>query len=307
MKLRNVSTCSALHEGESESGCRYSVLLKLPYFDALRMLIVDPMHNLFLGSAKHYLKAVWIELGIVSESQFDLIQCRVDNTIVPSDIGRIPCKIRSGFSSFTADQWKNWTVYYSLLVLHDILSGENLECWRHFVLACRILCCKQLTMNQVRLADALLLQFCRRAERLYGKDIVTPNMHMHCHLRACVEDYGPLHGFWLFAFERYNGILGKIPNNSLSIEVQLMNHFLADNKILSASLPEIFSDELQPLLPRHLQASGSLGDTVCSFPDHDLPLQTESASMDLIIESPNSSMKLPSHTIQKVLLPTQTI
>jgi len=104
MKLRNVSTRSALHEGESESGCRYSVLLKLPYFDAPRMLIVDPMHNLSLGSAKHYLKAVWIELGIVSESQFDLIQCRVDNTIVPSDIGRIPCRIRSGFSFFTADQ-----------------------------------------------------------------------------------------------------------------------------------------------------------------------------------------------------------
>jgi len=209
-------------------------------------------------------------------------------------------------SSFTADQWKNWTVYYSLLVLHDILSSENLGCWRHFVLACRILCCKQLTMDQVRLADALLLQFCRKAERLYGKDIVTPNMHMHCHLRACVEDYGPLHGFWLFAFECYNGILGKIPNNNLSIKVQLMNHFLVDNKILSASLPEIFSDELQPLLPRHLQASGSLGDTVCTFPDHDLPLQTESASMDLTIDSPNSSVKLPSHSIRKVLLPTQT-
>jgi len=66
MKLRSVSTRSALQEGESESGCRYSVLLKLPYFDAPRMLIVDPMHNLFLGSAKHYLKAVWIEPDTVS-------------------------------------------------------------------------------------------------------------------------------------------------------------------------------------------------------------------------------------------------
>jgi len=87
---------------------------------------------------------------------------------------------------------------------------------------------------------------------------------MHCHLHACVKDYGPLNGFWLFAFERYNGILGKIPNNNLSIKVQLTNHFLAD-KILSASLPEIFSDELQPLLPRHLQASGSLEDTFALF------------------------------------------
>lgn len=89
------------------------------------------------------------------------------------------------------------------------------------MLACRILCCKQLTMDQVWLADALLLQFCRRAECLYGEDIITPNMHMHCHLRACVEDYGPLHGFWLFAFERYNGILGKIPNNNLSMRYNL--------------------------------------------------------------------------------------
>ena len=160
LKLKNPITRSALQAGESESGCRYSVLLKLPYFDAPRMLIVDPMHNLFLGTAKHFLKTVWIERGIISDSQFSAIQCRIDSSMVPSDIGRIPYKVRSGFSSFTADQWKNWTIHFSLLVLHDILSGENLECWRHFVLACRILCCKQLTIDQVRLADALLLQFC---------------------------------------------------------------------------------------------------------------------------------------------------
>ncbi len=38
---------------ESELGCHYSVILKLPYFDPVRMLMVDPMHNLFLGGAKH--------------------------------------------------------------------------------------------------------------------------------------------------------------------------------------------------------------------------------------------------------------
>ena len=32
---------------ESELDCRYSVFLMLPYFDAPRMLIVDPMHSLF--------------------------------------------------------------------------------------------------------------------------------------------------------------------------------------------------------------------------------------------------------------------
>ena len=54
-RLQSKVTKSERDEAESASGCRYSVLLELPYFDAPRMLIVDPMHNLFLGSAKHFL------------------------------------------------------------------------------------------------------------------------------------------------------------------------------------------------------------------------------------------------------------
>ena len=87
---------------------------------------------------------------------------------------------------------------------------------------------------------------------MYGTHIITPNMHMHCHLRSCVEDYGPLHGFWLFAFEHYNGILGKIPCNNLSIETQLIQHFLGDNEILSTPLPQEFSGELKPRFPKQI-------------------------------------------------------
>ena len=44
-----------------------------------------------------------------------------------------------------------------LLAIADILGdGEHLECWRHFVLTSRILCCKQLTREKIQLADALL-------------------------------------------------------------------------------------------------------------------------------------------------------
>ena len=42
---------------ESLLGCRYSCLLDLPYFDAPRMLCIDPMHNLFLGTGKHMLSS----------------------------------------------------------------------------------------------------------------------------------------------------------------------------------------------------------------------------------------------------------
>lgn len=38
---------------EREQGVKYSVLNELPYYDTVRFMILDPMHLLFLGIAKH--------------------------------------------------------------------------------------------------------------------------------------------------------------------------------------------------------------------------------------------------------------
>ena len=225
LQTLNAQTQTERDRLESTSGCRYSVLSCLPYFDAPRMLVVDPMHNLFLGSAKHYMKSIFLKNDILSDVDFASIQERIDAFLLPADVGRIPYKINTGFASFTADQWKNWTVYFSMIVLRDHLHTDIYYCWQCFVLACRVLSSKIISVEQLKLGDALLMAFCRRTETLFGAAYITHNMHMHCHLRACIEDYGPIHGFWLYAFERYNGILGSMPNNNKAIEVQLMNRF----------------------------------------------------------------------------------
>ena len=213
-----------------ESGYRYTKLLELPYFSPSRMLAIDPMHNLYLGTGKHILKDIWSDGGLIPESKFEQIQGRIDRMVVPPDIGRIPNKIKSGFSKFTADQLKNWIVYFSIIALKDVLNGADLECWRHFVLACRLLSSKVLESTEIQLADALLMRFCKRVQQMYGKKIITPNMHMHAHPCECIMDFGPSHSFWLFAFERYNGLMGKQPNNNRSIEVQFMQRFLDNHK-----------------------------------------------------------------------------
>ncbi len=51
---------------EQEFGIRYSVLLELPYFDAPRMCVIDPMHNLLLGTAKHIVDT-WKETGVLNK------------------------------------------------------------------------------------------------------------------------------------------------------------------------------------------------------------------------------------------------
>lgn len=179
-------TQSKQKEKESLLGCRYSCLLDLPYFDASRMLSIDPMHNLFLGTGKHMI-SVWIEKNWISKDNFREIQKFMDGFRVPSDVGRIPLKIESGFSGFKADQFKNWITIYSI---PDILPTEQLECWRHFVLASRILCKHSFTQDDLTLADALLLNFCKRVERLYGHSVVTPNMHMHLQIMVLFKNSG---------------------------------------------------------------------------------------------------------------------
>lgn len=94
--------------------------------------------------------------------------------------------------------------------------------------------------DDIRLADALLLQFCKEFQSLYGPDSVTPNIHLH----DCVRDYGPMSSFWLFSFERFNGILGDEHTNNRSIEVQLMDRFMKDNAHLQllSSVPSASSN-----------------------------------------------------------------
>ena len=71
---------------ESEIGSRYSVLLDLPYFDPVRMHVIDAMHNMFLGMMKHMVK-IWIRDGVLLSSHFEKIQESVDSINVPADVG----------------------------------------------------------------------------------------------------------------------------------------------------------------------------------------------------------------------------
>lgn len=215
-------------EDEIKYGCRYSVLLDLPYFDPVKMLLVDPMHNLFLGTAKHFMFDILIGRDILAKEKLDKIKLRLSRAVVPAGLGRLPTSVNVG-TFLTAEQWKNWTIYFSIYCLHDLLPKEQLECWRHFVLACCRLCQFNISNSDLTIADTLLVRFCKRLKQIYGTDSPTPNVHMHCHIVSCIRDFGPFHSFWLFPFERYNGILGSLPNNNRSIEVQLMHRFHMDN------------------------------------------------------------------------------
>ena len=51
------------------------------------------MHNLLLGTSKHVIEKVWLDNGLLSRTNLEEIQARVDQFVVPCGVGRIPHKI----------------------------------------------------------------------------------------------------------------------------------------------------------------------------------------------------------------------
>lgn len=259
-KIAKCSTKAEREALEKKHGVRVSCLLDLDYFDPVRMTPIDPMHNLFLGTAKHMI-SVWKTKSILNENHLLKIQEKVGNFFCPSDVGKLPQKFATSYGSFNADQWKNWTLLFSIYALKDILPLEHLECWRKFVLACRRLCSRNISIGNVKVADFLLLDFCKKFEQLYGKEFVTPNMHLHGHLLDCLFDFGPIYSFWLFSFERENGILGSYLTNRKQIEAQVMKKYLKENwarEKQSMQLDEKFSSLYEELSFQSENARGTL-------------------------------------------------
>ena len=137
----------------------------------------------------------------------------------------MPSTIGSGYAGFTANQWSNWITVYSPIVLKGLLPDDHLNCWLLFVRACSLLKARVIRKSDIESADLLLLQYCKKFQQIYGQHSITPNMHLHTHLKQCLIDYGPLHAFWCYPFERFNGILGSFHSNRKAIESQIMKKF----------------------------------------------------------------------------------
>ena len=103
---------------------------------------------------------------------------------------------------------------YSFSALHDKLPDEHLKYWELLVLACRIRIQPFISPTDLNKADLLLLNFCCRIEQTVDSEVIRPNMHLHCHLTECIQDDGPIHAFWCYAFEKMQWNLRVIPQQS---------------------------------------------------------------------------------------------
>ncbi|OAD66351.1 hypothetical protein PHYBLDRAFT_70819 [Phycomyces blakesleeanus NRRL 1555(-)] len=198
---------------EKQHGTRFSKLHRLHYFDPIRYTIVDPMHNLFLGTAKHMI-SVWKDLRYLPTAVLIHMQRLANGILVPPGYAVLSTKIESGFSYMKADKWQSWCLIYSLVVLKDALPEDDYRNWTLFVKACQKLTGPSVTYSEIDSAHQLLGKFEKECETLYGESSITPNIHLHMHLRESMLNFGPVYAFWLYSFDE------ALPPTTLPIKLQ---------------------------------------------------------------------------------------
>ena len=118
--------------------------------------------------------------------------------------------------------------------------------------SCVLLCQYIITEQQVNQAHVLLVEFCQQFETLYGSECCTPNMHLACHLKECLLDFGPF------------SVLEGISKSWMQPEKQMFLKFSQKQKLkfLCADLENDFLNSVaEETLTLRRDNSGSVGQT----------------------------------------------
>ncbi|OAD65474.1 hypothetical protein PHYBLDRAFT_120079, partial [Phycomyces blakesleeanus NRRL 1555(-)] len=100
---KNAKTLTERKRLEIENGVRLSELHRLVYFEPVRAAITNPMHNLFLGTAKRMMD-IWIANNLLNDKDFVEMQEEANRMVLPVGYTTLKIKIGKKFPFMKADE-----------------------------------------------------------------------------------------------------------------------------------------------------------------------------------------------------------
>ncbi|KAI0736043.1 hypothetical protein C8Q76DRAFT_297214 [Earliella scabrosa] len=124
-RYRELPTKAARDEFAKRYATRWSELARLPYFDMCRMIVIDPMHNLFLGLVKTHFYHIWVQLKIFRKNhELRKLHEVLDKLSLPTKLGRLPRLVgEPAGGSLTADQWLIMATVVGPLAIPELWSA----------------------------------------------------------------------------------------------------------------------------------------------------------------------------------------
>ena len=137
-----LGSATRLEQYQKATGVTSSELLRLPYFKAGRMTVVDPMHAIFMGLVKHTVQ--WLRTERWPDTAngnrvLAAMQQVLDDMELPSGTCRIINKWRCKISDLNAAQSKAFVTYLSAAVFDGYLNGQEQQLWDHLAAAAKLL------------------------------------------------------------------------------------------------------------------------------------------------------------------------
>lgn len=126
------------------------------------------------------------------------------------------------FGKFTAAQWRTFClINLPVTVVRlwgNAAEGSNerryLDNFMHLVTAVKLATMNRLTESRIQRYEYHIREYLSTLLELFPKTTITPYQHLSLHFSRQLRDFGPVHAWRCFAFERYNYLLQSLTTNN---------------------------------------------------------------------------------------------
>nr|XP_047130481.1 uncharacterized protein LOC124810173 [Hydra vulgaris] len=190
-----------------------SPLVAIPSLGMISQVPADYMHLVCLGVMKKMV-FMWLKgplatrLGprVVKDLSEKLVDMR---PYIPSEFARKPRPFHE-FERWKATEFRQLLLYTGMVCFDRILSPPLYNNFMLLSVAMSILLSEFLCKKYASYAHSLLLLFVEHVSEVYGKEVITYNMHGLVHLSNDAKKFGPLDNISSFPFENYLSQLKKL-------------------------------------------------------------------------------------------------
>ena len=146
----------------------------------------------------------------------------ISRIVVPSWLEKPPRNLGSAeHGKLKADQWRTLCTVHIVMTLgrlwgHSKAKYEERRVLQNFVdlvVAVDLATRRSMSPARARAYDARMYSYLTGIRELFDQELV-PNHHLALHLAQCLALFGPVHGWWAYPFERYNGMLQRLNTNN---------------------------------------------------------------------------------------------
>jgi hypothetical protein len=145
------------------------------------------------------------------------------DTTLPTWLTRPPLNVGSAkLGKLKADVWRTLGTVHLVIMLIRLWSGQDatqrqkeyLENFLALATAIRWATARHTSEYHIKNFEEQIQKYFATLLKIFAKDKLVPNHHASLHLGEFMRSLGPVHGWWTFLFERFNGIIQRQNTNN---------------------------------------------------------------------------------------------